>query len=301
MNNEIIENIENASPVREGKVNIENVTLHLLVDRNSDAELPLKYKQSFSHSYYKLYAVTKGEVQLFLDDTMFVLKETDVAIVAPGIRHIAYSMDEAACYYGIGLKIDPNHLRDCMDYEARLRKLLNVEYLRFEQNYALADCVRKCSDALLLGRDYVVGVVIHELLAELLKEQEMQQLEECKSDMGRIHKINMLIHSCYERDISLQELADLLFLSPRQTNRFIHLHFGGTWRELVVKRRMEVALWNVANRDFSVAEIAAMVGYDSERGFFAAFKKYYGKTPGYFRNQHDLAEAILTNKEYSIE
>ena len=47
MNNEIIENIENASPVREGKVNIENVTLHLLVDRNSDAELPLKYKQSF--------------------------------------------------------------------------------------------------------------------------------------------------------------------------------------------------------------------------------------------------------------
>lgn len=68
----------------------------------------------------------------------------------------------------------------------------------------------------------------------------------------------------------------------------------------MVKKRMEVALWHIANRDWPLADIASFVGYSSERGFYAAFKKYYNKAPGFFRNKHDLVEAMLLAQKTNI-
>ena len=102
-------------------------------------------------------------------------------------------------------------------------------------------------------------------------------------NISRIHKINTLANVYYDRNISIEDIAKLLFLSTRQANRIIQNYYGCTWRELVIQKRMMVAADLLQNTEMTVEEISEYVGYESVRGFYSAFKKYYKKPPSAYR------------------
>jgi len=89
----------------------------------------------------------------------------------------------------------------------------------------------------------------------------------------------------------------MLYLSPMQTARIVKEHFGMTWHELLLKRRMRVALWHIGKCEDTVDAIAAYVGYRSVRGFYFAFQKFYGNPPNFYRNKPELVDEILEQDE----
>lgn len=281
---------------KEYRANIENVSVHILVDYANDFELPFKYWNGFSYKHYRVIAVEKGAVDVHFSDSLLVLKENDVVVIPPGRRHLVLRENDATMYFMLGFKIDDNSLKECHNYYKKLKRVFGDDYTFLENSPEILGGVKKCFQMLTLGMVNSVGVAVHELLRAFIEGSASGQdnlPEDYKSNMSRVHKINMLVHSYYDKDVSVGDIAQLLFLSHSQTNRIIKQNFGVTWKELVIKRRMEVALWNIANRDMTLAELAEFVGYDSERGFYTAFKKYFGKTPSFFRGKRDLAETML--------
>ena len=77
----------------------------------------------------------------------------------------------------------------------------------------------------------------------------------------------------YREDIHLSDLADLLHLSERQTERMVLLHTGKTFRRELVATRMAIARHLMENTALSLQEIAAYVGYETYSGFWKALKK----------------------------
>ena len=49
------------------------------------------------------------------------------------------------------------------------------------------------------------------------------------------------------------------------------------------EHRMEQAAKMLRETDLSIAEIAGLIGYDSQSKFTAAFKEYFGKLPKDYR------------------
>lgn len=76
----------------------------------------------------------------------------------------------------------------------------------------------------------------------------------------------------YSGDVKLADLADILHLSERQTERLVIEHTGKTFKEELTSMRMEMAQ-KLINAGMPLTEIAQYVGYKSYAGFYKAIKK----------------------------
>lgn len=78
--------------------------------------------------------------------------------------------------------------------------------------------------------------------------------------------------------ITLEQLADLLKLSVRQTQRAVHKQYGVSFKDKKLQARMEAANRLLHTTDLSIGDIGAQVGFTTIEQFSNAFKKYYGMT-----------------------
>jgi len=77
----------------------------------------------------------------------------------------------------------------------------------------------------------------------------------------------------YHRNVTLEELAGLLSLSPKQTARIVEQYTGHTFRKEITAKRIEAASL-LMQSGMSAREAALRVGYTSYSGFWKARRKY---------------------------
>ncbi len=81
------------------------------------------------------------------------------------------------------------------------------------------------------------------------------------------------------RDLTLEELASQLGLSPRQTERLLYAQYGKTFRQKKNEAKMSAALLLLEEDGRSITETALSLGYSSPEHFSAAFRRYFGLSP----------------------
>lgn len=83
--------------------------------------------------------------------------------------------------------------------------------------------------------------------------------------------------------LTLQELARLLNLSVRQTQRLLQASFGKSFSQKLTEARMAAASQMLGSTAMSVTEIAERVGYSSIEHFSSAFRRFVGLSPRQYR------------------
>ena len=79
--------------------------------------------------------------------------------------------------------------------------------------------------------------------------------------------------------LTLQELARLLSLSTRQTERLLRASFGKTFSQKLTEARMAAASQLLKNTSLSITEIGSRVGFSSVEHFSSAFRRFMGCSP----------------------
>lgn len=92
-------------------------------------------------------------------------------------------------------------------------------------------------------------------------------------------------HFC--EDISLNALAEKLYLNPGYVSRMLKTQLGKNYTEIIAEKRIELAVWYLENTGLFVYEIAERVGYRNLKYFYVIFKKVTGKTPNDYRGGED--------------
>lgn len=87
------------------------------------------------------------------------------------------------------------------------------------------------------------------------------------------------------RSLTLDQLAALLNLSVRQTQRLLTASFGKTFSQKLTDARMAAASQFLQFTDLSVTEIADRTGFCSIEHFSAAFKRHMGCSPRAYRKR----------------
>ncbi|MEX1029063.1 MAG: response regulator [Paenibacillaceae bacterium] len=86
-------------------------------------------------------------------------------------------------------------------------------------------------------------------------------------------------------NLSLQQVASFVHLHPGHLSVVFKKESGMTFRDFVMKKKMEYAMDSLAVSPAKISEIAAGVGYDDVKYFGQIFKKYTGKTPSDYREE----------------
>lgn len=104
------------------------------------------------------------------------------------------------------------------------------------------------------------------------------------SESNIIQKVKEYLNNNYSSDISLEDAADLVFLSPNYFSRIFKQQTGENFIDYVVRLRIEKAKELLADTQYKTYEISSLVGYKSARYFSKIFKAFTGFTPSEYRN-----------------
>lgn len=86
-------------------------------------------------------------------------------------------------------------------------------------------------------------------------------------------------------NLSLQQVASFVHLHPGHLSVVFKKESGMTFRDFVMKKKMEHAMDILAISPAKISEVASEVGYDDVKYFGQIFKKYTGKTPSEYREE----------------
>ncbi len=87
-----------------------------------------------------------------------------------------------------------------------------------------------------------------------------------------------------DRAVSVDTLAELVHMSRFHFSRIFRKETGMSPYEYLLHLRMNLARHLLKTSDYTIREVAFMVGYQSEAGFANAFTEKTGLTPGRYRN-----------------
>ena len=99
-------------------------------------------------------------------------------------------------------------------------------------------------------------------------------------------KVETYIRQHYmDGNICLSSTADALGISTKQVTRLLRSEVGMTFKEYLLRLRMEAAQRILREDNLTIAETAEKVGYFNISHFIKCFKAYSGLTPGEWRRR----------------
>lgn len=102
-----------------------------------------------------------------------------------------------------------------------------------------------------------------------------------------LHNILDYIYANYNTT-SLIEVSNLFNYHPKYLSSLIHKYNGETFRCLLTKIKLQNALYYLLYTQYTIEQIASLIGYAEKSSFFSSFKKKYGMTPTKYREHHTL-------------
>lgn len=123
-----------------------------------------------------------------------------------------------------------------------------------------------------------------------LEIEQQQTLEDIvrsneSKDASTLRELTEFIRTHYMESLSLDDVANHLHFHPNYACRWFKQELGTSFVNYLHSVRMEKVKQLMAlYPEKSLQDIAETVGYMNARHFYKVFKKYYGVTPGEYKN-----------------
>lgn len=236
-----------------------------------------------SNMEYELFVMLEGHCKMDVEAQSYEMGVGDALIVAPTKFHCPGESSSDASYL-----IFPFVLTDTKAAREFNLKVIPCKKLAFS-NKTIELCRNIHDEAKqqnLFWQDTVEAMYVQlaiELLRSVLPSEPQKDFEDTAVQVGRFGIIDCFFEEHCKNHGTAQMLAQELHISPRQLNRVLLTHYRMSYREKLLRTRMDRAAWLLRTTDLSVGQISEAVGYMSETSFFKAFKAYHGITPKAYR------------------
>ncbi|MGF7049385.1 two-component system response regulator YesN [Paenibacillus sp. DS2015] len=160
-----------------------------------------------------------------------------------------------------------------------------VLYRQFESSnllveWSLGGLIQKIHDLATLNE---MIQVVKDTFENRMKETGKSHTKEDVQTVVR--KAQKYILNNYHKDLSIEELSELVDLSVSHFCTLFKQVSGYTFLEYLTQCRMDKAKYILKNTSVKVYQVAPLVGYQDPKYFTQVFKKATGKTPSEFREE----------------
>lgn len=122
--------------------------------------------------------------------------------------------------------------------------------------------------------------------AHLITEKTIETIDETRQSEGVVERVKRYIHENYNRELSREEVAANVYLTPDYLAKTFKSETGCTIKEYVNEFRIKVAKQMLIESTASVGHVAMETGFDTISYFSTVFKKVTGETPNAYRAKH---------------
>ena len=255
-----------------------------------------------THTYYEFYFFLEGEVTMEIDGHRLPLKQGDLAVVPPGIRHRANVTDPSHPYRRIVLWISASFAAELMnespDYMYLLQRAVTsheyvyhfdlIEYNELRTRlFSLLDEIHQDR----FGRSVRINLLISDLLIQINRCIYEKQLPLSRSETPGIYEsIVRFIDMHLEENLSLDRLAGEFYLSKYYIAHLFQETTGLSIHQYITKKRLQLCLGTIRD-GASVTEAYSRCGFGDYSSFYRAFKKEYGLSPAQYQQDMLLNES----------
>jgi len=99
----------------------------------------------------------------------------------------------------------------------------------------------------------------------------------------RVRRVTEYIQQNLDKDLTLAELAAVVYMSPYHFARLFKCSTGVPPHRFVIGQRIVRARAFLERQELSIAQISTMVGFRTPSHFTAVFRRILGVTPGVYR------------------
>lgn len=247
---------------------------------NTDILVPAHW-----HQHLEVLYLTSGQMTAYINETTYELHPSDILIVNPQDIHCTHALGD--CHYYL-LQIPSIHLeRISTDW-----KLLHFsEYLPHtfspdSLNFQLSEIFREFIELdqkrekgwhlLFFTRLYYFLYLLYTKGSSLLSIQNKKSTER---DFLRIEQSMQYVRKHYREQITLNQIAELLCVTPEYFCRLFKKYTGQTFFTYVSQVRLLRFYQELMQTDESVTFLLEKNGITNYKQFMRMFKETYGTTP----------------------
>lgn len=228
--------------------------------KSTDRKVFIKRKPLFAshtspihcHHYTEVHFLLSGNIEFQINGKQYKITSGNIFVIPEKLLHSCEFVSEDCRW--LSLFLDCNIT--CPTLLKSNIQLLN-EFLEYAEN--------------LNTNDYSKLAAFISLLCNDLFEDEMLVAEKTQ-DYALV--IEDFFSVNYSNNVRLSDLADILHLSEKQTERLIMKYTGKTFKQKISHQRIKIAKILIKENKMSLKEIAEYVGYNSYSGFWKALKQY---------------------------
>ncbi|ANQ52374.1 helix-turn-helix domain-containing protein [Flammeovirga yaeyamensis] len=244
------------------------------------------------HQQYELIYIHKSKGVRFVGDNVGSFSEGELVLVGPYLPHLWKNEDETDEVSIVVMKFERNFIGNGT-FDTPAFSMVNdlLEKSRYGVSFPkelglkleeeIFDCLNKSTAEQSI---HLLSLLLKLSTAEgkqLLSTSDMRQSNDSNSD--RIDRVLKYISDNYEKDIDLQEIADIACLTSNSFCRFFKKVTNKSFKQYLNEVRIRNASRLLVQESYQISDVCYEVGFNSITNFNKQFKQIIGKTPREYR------------------
>lgn len=249
------------------------------------------------HDFIEIVIILKGKGHFLINGTDIPITEGNVLLLNPGTYHKSIPLPShtlTECYLAftdVEFINTPKNFFPLFHGQKILGKLPEKAK---KEIFQLCSAMNQESLSRNTGRYFMLKAYLIQVLCLLLRFDQQEELSDEHHMKGYefkspnktyvVQQIMKYMESHYREKISLDQIAENMYLSPFYISKLFKSETGDTPINYLISLRMEKAKELLDhNPSLSIQEAAAQVGYEDAYHFSKLFKKYFGLSPMYYK------------------
>lgn len=242
-----------------------------------------------SHAYVELVFILSGKGRYRIGPASYEIREGDLILLNPGVRHQALAIEGNGtpstefyvAFSDIWILDQPENT---MPLPASGSPILHTTGELYQRLFKICASMEAENALHRQGHYYMIKSYLVQMLLLVIREQ----YEPVKASGGctfqsrnRKYVVEQILNyfeSHYNEKISLDQIAENMYLSPFYISKIFKSETGDTPISHLINIRLEKAR-ELLEEGGSIQAVAAQVGYDDAYHFSKLFKKRYGVAP----------------------
>ncbi|MDP4092811.1 MAG: AraC family transcriptional regulator [Bacillota bacterium] len=253
------------------------------------------------HQFYEMVYMKRGTGIFEVAGHPVPIGPNDILIIKPEQPHKVIVKSESGCDF-IVLNFKFSNQVNAEYSEASLEDFLNfvsgkesgpyiaLKVSQKNEIITLLNRLLKERDSVEIGSDFMNYLLVMELFVLISRALKMEWENSIKTKSPKLKELMQVsvnyINNNFERDISLNDIARFVFLSPSYFTRAFKEETGISPINYLLKVRVNRAKELLTDTEMKISDIALNVGFSNQQRFNEIFKKHTRFAPLQYRKQY---------------
>ncbi len=246
------------------------------------------YIDAHDHPFCELIYICEGRICYEIGDRKYYAESGDLILYSKGIAHKETALTDSIKTYfcGIGNVYYDGCVKDRF-YGVPDIKILKTKSYREKLESYITDLIRESTHKL-DGYSLVCSGILSSILTLIYRmiRVNADSTESLERSGSLSNQIIRYLTENYEQDITLSNLSERFYVSKDYMSHIFKNETGISPIKYLILYKIERIKTYLIETDKSIAEIAALVGYEDANYMTQVFKKNVGESPSKFRADH---------------